>query len=282
MFDLAARAIESGQDLRLLCRELSRVVRDMMVINIDPSRADEPDFAPEGDVERLKALTARFSREDLLRAFDVIARAEFEIRTAAQPRYHLEMALLRWIHLRKVQPLAEVLQALGRAAHSLPSRTRSPRDARMPPATRRRASERAPAPARPAAPERRQLRRRPRLARACRHPRPARPTSAGARHRPSARARPRQPAPRGDTASPSRNAGAGPPRPPPRSGRHSSSRSARRKVLHGTVLAQAQRIDLDGDVLTFSFGPQHRVLRKQVDETRGVLEQIADDVAGRP
>ena len=35
----------------------------------------------------------------------LLTRAEHEIRDAAQPRYHLEMALLRWIHLRKLVPL---------------------------------------------------------------------------------------------------------------------------------------------------------------------------------
>jgi hypothetical protein len=44
-----------------------------------------------------EALAARFSREDLLRAFDVLSKAESTSR-ASQPRYHLEMALLRWIH----------------------------------------------------------------------------------------------------------------------------------------------------------------------------------------
>ena len=147
VFDLAARAVESGQDLRLVCRELSRVVRDMMVASIDPSRAKDPDFAPEGDVERLTSLAARFSREDLLRAFDVVARAEFEVRTSAQPRYHLEMALLKWIHLRKVQPLAELLQALGAAgrpadrraaARRAPARAASPEPPRPTAAPRRR------------------------------------------------------------------------------------------------------------------------------------------------
>ena len=52
---------------------------------------------------------SRFSREDLLRAFDVLSKAEFEIRGASQPRYHLEMALLRWIHMRKLVPLTELL-----------------------------------------------------------------------------------------------------------------------------------------------------------------------------
>src|SRR5207253_9182540 len=101
-FALAARAVEMGYDLRAVCRELSRVVRDLLVLSVDPSRISDPEIAGEGERERLKGLTARFSREDLLRAFDLLTRAEAEIRAAAQPRYNLEMALLRWIHLRKL------------------------------------------------------------------------------------------------------------------------------------------------------------------------------------
>ena len=59
--------------------------------------------------ERLRALAGAFSREDLLRSFDLVAKLEADIRLAPQPRYHLEMALLRWIHLRKLVPLTELL-----------------------------------------------------------------------------------------------------------------------------------------------------------------------------
>jgi hypothetical protein len=42
-----------------------------------------------------------------MRAFDVLTKADYEIRTSAYPRYHLEMALLRWIHLRKLVPISD-------------------------------------------------------------------------------------------------------------------------------------------------------------------------------
>ena len=112
-FELAGRAVEMGYDLRAVCRELSRVVRDLLVLTVDPSRISDPEIAAEGERDRLKALAARFSREDLLRAFDLLTRAEAEIRGAAQPRYHLEMALLRWIHLRKLAPIEELIAGVG-------------------------------------------------------------------------------------------------------------------------------------------------------------------------
>ncbi len=143
-FDLAGRAVEAGYELRLLCRELSRLVRDLLVLSVDPTRFSDPDVAPEADHERLRTLIGRFSREDLLRSFDVLTRAEIEVRNAAEPRYNFEMALLRWIHLRKLTPLADLIdrlesgaplpagpgracQAAHRRHHRGPRRPRQPR-----------------------------------------------------------------------------------------------------------------------------------------------------------
>jgi DNA polymerase-3 subunit gamma/tau len=111
-FDLADRAIETGYDLRLLCRDLSRLVRDLMLISVDAARIGDTAIVPEGERERVAALSAKFSREDLLRSFDLIARTEYELRQAAEPRHHLEMALLKWIHLRKLMPLADLIERL--------------------------------------------------------------------------------------------------------------------------------------------------------------------------
>src|SRR5712691_3468316 len=122
-FELAGRAVEMGYDLRAVCRELSRVVRDLLVLTIDPARISDPEIAGETERDRLKTLAGRFSREDLLRAFDLLTRAEAEIRGAAQPRYHLEMALLRWMHLRKLVPIEELI-AGAESGSSRPS-TRS-------------------------------------------------------------------------------------------------------------------------------------------------------------
>ncbi len=121
VFDLAGRFVEAGYDLRQACRELSRAVRDLLVLSVDPARADDPEIASEGEQDRLLELAGRFSREDLLRAFDLLSRAEADIRSAAQPRHHFEMALLRWIHLRKLTPLSDLLQGRGAPAAGTPA-----------------------------------------------------------------------------------------------------------------------------------------------------------------
>ena len=55
-FETAGRAVELGYDLRLVCRELARVVRDLLVISVDPTRIQDPEIAGEGERDRLKAL----------------------------------------------------------------------------------------------------------------------------------------------------------------------------------------------------------------------------------
>src|SRR4051794_7948520 len=112
-FVLAGRAVEVGYDLRLVCRELARVVRDLLVLSVDPSRVSDPEIAGEAERDRVVELAKRFSREDLLRSFDLLTKAESDIRSAAQPRYHLEMALLRWIHQRKLVAIEDLIQSAG-------------------------------------------------------------------------------------------------------------------------------------------------------------------------
>src|SRR5262245_6571665 len=133
-FALTGRAVELGYDLRAVCRELSRGVRDLLVVSVDPGRLGDPEIAAEGERDRLKALAARFSREDLLRAVDVRTRAETDIRTAAQPRHHLEMALLRWIYLRKLTPIEDLIAGAPPAASAGSPKPGAPRASASAPA----------------------------------------------------------------------------------------------------------------------------------------------------
>jgi DNA polymerase III subunit gamma/tau len=260
-FELAGRAVELGYDLRLVCRELARLVRDLLVVSVDKGRAADPEIAAESERERLLELAGRFSREDLLRAFDVWARAEQDVKTAAQPRYHLEMALLRWIHLRKLVPLTDVIERLG--SGQLPASAQpSPR----PPFG---ASSAAPAP--PS---------RPKPA-ASAVPTPARPTAAT----PPTATRPERPSNDNASSSTARPAAesAAPPAAPAGTVKQAFLAEVRKgkPSLYGMVIAQAQKIEQEGDRLVFTFGPTHRTLREQLEQNREWLDGVATRVAGR-
>ena len=116
-FALAARAVEMGYDLRAVCRELSRVVRDLLVLSVDPSRINDPEIAGEGERDRLKALAgALLARGSAARVRSADAARSRTSARAAQPRYHLEMALLRWIHLRKLVPIEDLIAGAARGS----------------------------------------------------------------------------------------------------------------------------------------------------------------------
>ena len=235
-FGLADRAVEAGHDLRLVCRELSRVVRDTMLLSIDPSRAGDGELGA-GERERLTALAKRFSREDLMRAFDLLSNAEQEIRTASHPRYYFEMLLLRWMHLRKLVPLTELLDQMGGGG--------SPRLS-------------APAAKASIAPTRSQLGPTAKSAIA--------PTSG-----PLGPTTGQLGSTAKSTIGPTANL---------KDGLLAEIRAGK-PFFYNTVIAQAQKIEVAGDRVTFTFSPTHRALREQFEQSRGWVETTAERVAGR-
>jgi DNA polymerase-3 subunit gamma/tau len=265
-FALAARAVEMGYDLRAVCRELSRVVRDLLVVAVDPARINDPEIAGESERDRLTALAARFSREDLLRAFDLLTRAEQDIKSAAQPRYQLEIALLRWIHLRKLVPIEELIAGAGggggRAEQAPPLRQAT---TTTPPT---RTSAPAAAPAGRAAPP---------------SPRFASPGSAPSLAAQAARAAANvaavpQPQKESVVSGSSRTEGTG-------STNFKDAFIAEIKktkaVFYNMVVAQSQRIEVAGDRVTFTFTPAQRALKDQFEQQKAWLESIAQPIAGR-
>ena len=253
VFDLVGRFIEAGYDLRLVCRELSRVIRDLLVLAIDPARADDPEITVDSERDRLLKLSKRFSREDLLRAFDVIARAEFEIRTATQPRYHLEMALLRWMHLQKLVPLTDLLEGRGSTTGSGPSGGGG-----APVVSRRQSSppkQTAPTPKSPVktvSPE----------------------SSSPDRHDsgPAVLEKPQD----AQSVVPVDVADL--------SGQKAKLMAAikqEKKFFYGTVVAQAQRIELVSETMTFTFTPGQKTLAAQLAQNMAWLEEMAETVLGR-
>ena len=257
-FALAAQAVETGYELRSVIRELARVTRDLLLVKIDPARVADPEIAADGERERLAALAARFSQEDLMRAFDLLTKADFDIRGSAHPRYHLEMVILRWIHLRKLVPLSDLI--LGGDAGN--------------PAPRGGGPATSVAPQRAVAPQ-------------PRPPAPAPRTVAAAAATVKAVETRRDAAPR--PPAPERPPDAGAERPAPPSPATAASvkdalleevRKAK-KFFHGTVVAMAQKIEQDGDRIVFTFGPHHRALRAQLDKDRSWLEEVASRLGGR-
>jgi hypothetical protein len=52
-------------------------------------------------------------------------------------------------------------------------------------------------------------------------------------------------------------------------------------MVYSTMVAQAQRIDVEGDRITFRFGPIQTMLGDQVAQQKTWLEELAAELAGR-
>ena len=306
VFELAGRFVEAGYDLRAVCREILRAVRDLMAVSVDPRRVDDPEIAGDGERERLASLAVRFSREDLLRGFDVVVRAEVDMRGAAQPRFHLEMALLRWMHLRKLVPLTELLAGTSRLAPA-PARDPSPA-ASAAPGRQRAAATAAPATGPTGTKAATPAQDRTGTSAATRRALPSRAPTAGDEAAASGAVASEAPQAPSSAASPAAaTATGGAPPPPaaqagsdtPASGAPDASGAVPppdadakaavldaikrgKKFFHGTVVAQAQRITLLDDRLVFTFTPGQRTLVRQAQQQREWMESLATEAVGRP
>ncbi|MCH2254128.1 MAG: DNA polymerase III subunit gamma/tau [Vicinamibacterales bacterium] len=252
VFELAGRFMEAGYDLRSVCRELSRLVRDLLVLKVDPRRITDPEIATDGERERLEALATRFSQEDLLRGFDVLSRVEFEIRSATQPRYNFEVAMLRWMHLRKLVPLTELIDGLAQQPAPMPGAGPGPAPRAERPVASTETSSRAQPPSAPPA------------ARRSTPPQAAPPESRRAQTPDAPSPEQRAAAQQADTTA-----------------AFLAELKRTKKFFHGTVVAQAQQVEVDDRRVTFVFTEAQRTLAKQVETSRPWLEAMATRTMGR-
>jgi DNA polymerase-3 subunit gamma/tau len=240
-FTLAERVVESGFDLRIVLRELARLMRDVMVINIDPARVSDPEIAGEGERERLQAIAAQFSREDVMRAFDLLSKAEQDLKLSSHPRHLFEMALVKWIHLRKLTPLSELIAPLDAGTRPSALGTRP-------------AAVQATGPGPKAVPA------------------PPAPS-------PEPRAKPQA-----DTSRPVAM-GHGPGSAPVGGADLKAALLAtirdQNKTFYNVVIATAQKIEVQGDAVIFTFLPAHKVPRAQLETKKAWIEQLAHSASGR-
>jgi DNA polymerase-3 subunit gamma/tau len=245
-FALVERAIERGYDLRLLCRELARATRDLLILSVDPKRASDPDVAADAEKERLLAMAGQWSREDLLRAFDLLTKTEQEVRVSDQPRYNLEMGLLRLMHLRKLVPLGELL-GLAEKGPARPMVSKVPQVPNVP---------NVPKVQMPAPPAARSFT--PPAPRAAPTPSPSASTSVALG----------TPGTSG-TDSALKDA-------------FLAEVKSQKSTFYNLVVASAYSIEAKPDKIVFSFQPNKKNAKLQCEDQKAWLATIAEKVAGRP
>lgn len=109
--ETVAELVARGQDLRIFCRDLMSAFRDILMLKI----AGEDESLLEGSAlgkDSLLQFVNEFSQADLIRYFQILADTETRLKDSAQPRYVLEVGLVKLIEMARVKPIEEILAKL--------------------------------------------------------------------------------------------------------------------------------------------------------------------------
>jgi DNA polymerase III subunit gamma/tau len=105
--DVATR----GYDLRNFARELMAYLRHLLVVKSGITSGESLGVA-DVEIARLQQLAAQFSEEDLVRCFHLLADTEKEIKDSPQPRFQLELGLVKLTHATRLRSLDELIKRL--------------------------------------------------------------------------------------------------------------------------------------------------------------------------
>lgn len=105
--------IGRGHDLRNFCRDLMSFFRDLLVFKIAGEAENLLDTAILSRHE-LSQNSSPFSESDLIRFFNSLGETESKLREATQPRYILEIGLMKLIEMRSVASIEKILERLAK------------------------------------------------------------------------------------------------------------------------------------------------------------------------
>ena len=103
---------DRGSDLRSVSKELVEHFRNLAIVKIAPDAEDILDYSKD-DIQRFKLQVSEVSIEELTLLLTELLRLEGEVRSAVNPRYTLELGLLRTSFIKGMTSLDEILKMIG-------------------------------------------------------------------------------------------------------------------------------------------------------------------------
>src|SRR5437870_8837288 len=106
-----------GHNLRNFCRDLLGHLRDLLVVKVsgDPKLLD----SASTQIGTLEEQTKLFSESDLVRFFHALAETESTLKDAANPRYQVEVGLVKLMEMRRLAPLGNLLDRIAELERSV-------------------------------------------------------------------------------------------------------------------------------------------------------------------
>jgi DNA polymerase-3 subunit gamma/tau len=115
---LVDEIVGRGYDLRNFCRETMTHIRAILVTKVSGFDAELVQL-PAGEGESLVRLAEMFSEQDLLRFFSILTKTEQDIRASSQPRFQLEMGLMKLLQSRRLYLLEDAIKQMSDIASQL-------------------------------------------------------------------------------------------------------------------------------------------------------------------
>jgi DNA polymerase-3 subunit gamma/tau len=114
------RLLNAGNSPSQMARQLVRYLRNCLMAKLGGENTELLQIS--GD-ERARAMrsAALFGEEDLTRFLQVMLRTFDELNYRQEPRLHLELGLMKLVHLQRLLPLEQILSGLPAPARSVPS-----------------------------------------------------------------------------------------------------------------------------------------------------------------
>jgi DNA polymerase-3 subunit gamma/tau len=131
MLEVVDELERNGHNLQHFSRELSRYFRNLLVARISGAAENSARLiaASAAERERLSTAAAGFSEEDLTRYLQLSLDLFRDLQFSLQPRFHLELGLVRLVQAGRLLPIEQALAGLGEAASpriSPPAPVRAP------------------------------------------------------------------------------------------------------------------------------------------------------------
>src|ERR1043166_3293083 len=106
-----------GHDLRNFCRDVLGHIRDLLVVKVsgDPKLLD----SSSAQTAALQQQAAQFSESDLVRFFHSLADTEANLKEAANPRYQVEVALVKLMEMRRLASLGDLVARIAELESAL-------------------------------------------------------------------------------------------------------------------------------------------------------------------
>lgn len=105
------RVMSQGYDLRSFCRELMGYFRNLLVFK---AAGRDPELLPidESEVSAYRAQAELFAEADLVRGFHLLTEIEQNVRLSSEPRFQMEIGLIKLSQLDQLRPMAELFDRL--------------------------------------------------------------------------------------------------------------------------------------------------------------------------